>query len=73
MLIAILHTPVALRNNYNPHRLYALRVVRKHGLCDDSLHDVFRAVAVAKLIYARTGFCSPGLADFRDLYIFFFG
>ena len=23
--------------------LYALRVLRKHGLCDDSLHDVFRA------------------------------
>ena len=30
--------------------LYALRVLRKHGLCDDSLHDVFRAVAVAKLM-----------------------
>ena len=27
-------------------------VLRKHGLCDDSLHDVFRAVAVAKLMYA---------------------
>jgi len=32
--------------------LYALRVLRKHGLSDDSLHDVFRAVAVAKLMYA---------------------
>ena len=32
--------------------LYALRVLRKHGLCDDSLHDIFRAVAVAKLMYA---------------------
>ena len=73
--------------------LYALRVLRKHGLCHDSLHDVFRAVAVAKLMYAsntwwgfsdandrqnifafirryiRTGFCSPDLADFHDLYI----
>ena len=73
--------------------LYALRVLRMHGLCDDSLHDVFRAVAVAKLMYAsnawwgfsnandrqkifafirrcvRTGFCSPDLADFHDLYI----
>ena len=73
--------------------LYALRVLRKHGLCDDSLHDIFRAVAVAKLMYAsnawwgfsnandrqkifafirrciRTGFCSPDLADFHDLYI----
>ena len=67
--------------------------MRKHGLCDDSLHDIFRAVAVAKLMYAsnawsgfsnandrqkifafirrciRTGFCSPDLADFHDLYI----
>jgi len=73
--------------------LYALRVLRKHGLCDDSLHDIFHAVAVAKLMYAsnawwgfsnandrqkisafirrcnRTGFCSPDLADFHDLYI----
>ena len=73
--------------------LHARRVLRKHGLCDDSLHDVFRAVAVAKLMYAsnawwgfsnandrqkifafilrcvRTGFCSPDLADFHDLYI----
>ena len=73
--------------------LYALRVLRKHGLCDDSLHDILRAVAVAKLMYAsnawwgfsnandrqkifafirrciRTGFCSPDLADFHDLYI----
>ena len=31
---------------------YALRVLRKQGLCDDSLHDIFRAVAVAKLMYA---------------------
>ena len=75
--------------------LYALRVLCKHGLCDDSLHDVFHAVAVAKLMYMyasndwwgfsnandrqkifafirrciRTGFCSPDLADFHDLYI----
>jgi len=32
--------------------LYALCVLRKHGLCDDSRHDIFRAVAVAKLMYA---------------------
>ena len=39
----------------------ALRVLRKHGLCDDSLHDIFRAVAVAKLMYASDawwGFCN---------------
>jgi len=35
--------------------LYALRVLRKLGLCDDSLHDIFRAVAVAKLMYASIG------------------
>ena len=32
--------------------LYALRVLCKHGLCDGSLH-IFRAVAVAKLMYAK--------------------
>jgi len=32
--------------------LYALRVLHKHGLCDDSLHDIFCAVTVAKLMYA---------------------
>jgi len=72
--------------------LYALRVLRKHGLCDSSLHDIFRAVVVAKLMYAsnawwgfsnvndrqkifaficrclHTGFCSPDLADFSNLY-----
>jgi len=32
--------------------LYALRVLRKHGLCEDSLYDIFRAVAVAKLMHA---------------------
>jgi len=81
-----------LRSPYSPYA-YALRVLRKHALCDDSLHDIFRAVAVAKLMYAsnawwgfsnandtqkifafirrciRTGFCSPDLADFHDLYI----
>jgi len=28
--------------------LYAPCVLRRHGLCDDSLHDIFRAVAVEK-------------------------
>jgi len=53
---------------------------------DASLRDIFRAVAVAKLMDASsandrekifafirrcicTGFCSPDLADFHDLYI----
>jgi len=30
--------------------LYALHVLRKHGLCDNSLHDIFRAVSIAKLM-----------------------
>jgi len=32
--------------------LYALCVLHKHELCDDSLHDIFRTVDVAKLMYA---------------------
>jgi len=34
--------------------LYAIRVLRQHGLCDNSLHTVFRAVVVAKLLYASS-------------------
>jgi len=32
--------------------LYALRVLRHHGLTDGGLHTVFRSVVVAKLLYA---------------------
>jgi len=32
--------------------LYALRVLRSHGLCDAGLHAVFRSVVVAKILYA---------------------
>ena len=32
--------------------LYALRVLRHHGLTDVGLHSVFRSVVVAKLLYA---------------------
>jgi len=39
--------------------LYALRVLRKHGLCDDSLHGIFRSVAVAKLMHPSPGGDSP--------------
>jgi len=31
--------------------LYALRVLRAHGLCDNALQIIFRAVVVAKLMY----------------------
>jgi len=43
--------------------LYALRVLRNHGISDTSLHDVFRATIVAKLTYAApawSGACSAG-------------
>ena len=47
--------------------LYALRVLRKHGLCDDSLHDVFRAVAVAKLMYAPNAWWRFSNANDRQM------
>ena len=40
---------------------YALRVLRTHGIPAQSLHDVFRATVVAKILYcapAWTGMCS---------------
>ena len=40
---------------------YALRVLRTHGIPDQSLHDVFRATVVAKIMYcapAWSGMCS---------------
>ena len=43
--------------------LYALRVLRNHGISDTSLYDVFRATIVAKLTYAVpawSGACSAG-------------
>jgi len=41
--------------------LYALRVLRAHGLCDSALQIIFRAVIVAKLMYGSSawwGFAS---------------
>ncbi len=32
--------------------LYALRVLRTHGMCDSALQTIFRSVVVAKLLYA---------------------
>ena len=40
--------------------LYALRVLRAHGLNDAALQEVYRLVVVARLIYAAIawhGFC----------------
>jgi len=34
--------------------LYALRVLRAHGLCDSALQIIFRAVIVAKLMYGSS-------------------
>ena len=34
--------------------LYALRVLRAHGMCDSALQDIFRSVIVAKLLYASS-------------------
>jgi len=41
--------------------LYALRILRTHGMTATSLYDVFRATIIAKLLYcspAWSGFCS---------------
>jgi len=40
--------------------LYALRVLRAHGLNDAALQEVYRSVVVARLLYAASawhGFC----------------
>jgi len=46
--------------------LYALRVLCKHGLCEDSLHDIFRAVAVAKLMYTSNAWWGFSNANDRQ-------
>ena len=37
--------------------LYALRVLRAHGINDIALQAVFRSVIVAKLLYASSAWC----------------
>ena len=32
--------------------LYALKVLRTHGMSDDSLREIYKAVVLAKLMYA---------------------
>ena len=39
---------------------------REHGLCDDSLHEIFRAVAVAKLMYASNAWWGFSNANDRQ-------
>jgi len=43
--------------------LYALRVLRAHGLCDSALHTIYRSVVVAKL-YASSAW--EGFANATD-------
>ena len=44
--------------------LYALRVLRAHGLCDSALHTIYRSVVVAKLLYASCAW--EGFANATD-------
>jgi len=41
--------------------LYALRILRTHGMSVTSLYDVYRATIAAKLVY-----CSPAWSGFRS-------
>ena len=34
--------------------LYAMRVLRAHGMCSDALHAIYRSVVVAKITYASS-------------------
>jgi len=52
--------------------LYALRVIRTHGMSTPALHSVYRATVVSKLIYcspAWSGFCSVKDRDRIDSFI----
>ena len=51
--------------------LYAMRVLRNHGIPVASLHEVFRAIVLSKVMYcspAWSGACS--VADFSRLDVF---
>ena len=52
--------------------LYALRVLRDHGLPSSSMHDVFRSTVLAKLLYCApvwAGFCSAAGRDRLDAFL----
>ena len=52
--------------------LYALRVLRAHGMTTPSLHNVYRATVLAKLLYcnqAWSGFCSAAARVRIDSFI----
>jgi len=55
-----------------PSLLYALRVLRSHSIPLTSLHDVFRATIVAKLMYcasAWSGWCSAADLARQDSFL----
>jgi len=52
--------------------LYALRVLRSHGLPASSMHDVFRSTVIARLMYCSTawsGFCSAADRSRMDAFL----
>jgi hypothetical protein len=52
--------------------LYALRVRRSHGIPDQSLHDIFNAVIVAKITYCApswSGACSAADKNKIDIFV----
>jgi len=50
--------------------LYALRVFRAHGLCDSALQIIFRAVIVAKLMYASSAWWGTSAMDRQNVKAF---
>jgi Reverse transcriptase (RNA-dependent DNA polymerase) len=52
--------------------LYALRVLRSHGLCTNDIHTVYRLIVVAKITYASSawsGFISAADSQHIDSFI----
>jgi len=48
------------------HTLYALRVLRAHGMNDVSLQTIFRSVVIAKLMHASSAWWGFGAASDRQ-------
>ena len=46
--------------------LYALRVLRRHGMTENSLHAVFRAVVISRLTYASPAWSGFTMATDRQ-------
>ena len=52
--------------NSSAQTLHALRVLRSHGMCTAAIHEVFRAVIMAKLCYAGSAWWRFTSADDRQ-------